>query len=83
MTLIEYLVRTGSQDWTCARSIANQTEMIFKLIVIPNLIWRVGRVESTMRKVSLAIGYALLKAGAVGIETLLKCATEFAPLLVC
>ena len=70
----EGLIRQGSADWECGRFISGACEGIIADIVLPNLVWRVGRVEATVRKVVLASCYGLVKAGAVQGEALFKSA---------
>jgi hypothetical protein len=83
LALVETLVRTAAtSDWMCAPHLRKHSEAILSQIVVPNLIWRGGRVESAIRKVAMAIGYAVLKAGAVESETLFKTATDIVPLII-
>jgi hypothetical protein len=57
-------------------------EYILAKAIVPNLVWKVGRVEATVRKVTLAACFGLLKAGAVKPESMYKVAAELVPLLV-
>jgi hypothetical protein len=82
LALLENFVRLGTQSWECGQYIAYSSEIIFLDIIVVNLVWRVGRVESTIRKVALAVCYGVLKAGAVSTENLFKVAQELVPLLV-
>ena len=61
-------MRAGSADWECSKGLAAAADSILTNALSVNLIWRVGRVEATVRKVTLACGYALLKAGAIKPE---------------
>lgn len=82
LALVETLVRAASSNWQCAPHLRRHSEAILKQIVVPNLVWRAGRIEGAIRKVAMAVGYAVLKAGAVESETLLVSATELVPLIV-
>jgi dynein assembly factor 5 len=82
LALLEGFIRLGAANWECGQHIADSAELIIKEIVVPNLIWRIGRVEGTVRKVALATSYAILKAGALRHETLFKSATDLVPLIV-
>jgi dynein assembly factor 5 len=82
LALVESMVRHGSQDWTCSAFVASSSESILKEIVSPNLVWRVGRVEATMRKVAISIAHAVLKTGSVTVETLVSTAGMLIPSLV-
>jgi len=82
IALLESLIRAGTTNWECSQHIANASESIIKHVLIPNLIWRVGRVEGTVRKVALATCYGILKAGAVKPDTLFNTASELVPLIV-
>ena len=81
LALLEGWVRAGTSDWECGSHLAACAEGIIKKIVVPNLVWRVGRVENTVRKVALAVAYGLLRAGAAPPELLYKAAPELVPLL--
>ena len=82
IALLESLIRAGTSNWECSQHIANASELIIRHIIIPNLIWRVGKVEGTVRKVALATCYGILKAGAVKPDTLFNTASELVPLIV-
>lgn len=82
MALLEGMIRDASSNWECSAFISQASQLLIKEIVVPNLIWRVGRVEATIRKVALAVCYGILKAGAVQTETLFNIAMEIVPLLV-
>jgi hypothetical protein len=82
MALLESWVRTGALDWTCSAHISNAAPTLLKNILVGNLVWRVGRVESTVRKVTLAVTYSLLRAGAVKPATLYEVASELTPQIV-
>ena len=56
LALLEGLLRSGSADWKCAQFIGTAGEN--DALLLPNLIWRVGRVDSTNRKVALAVARA-------------------------
>ena len=58
------------------------SSIILEHVIIPNLVWRVGKVEATIRKVALAICYGIFKAGAVTKETLFNSAKLLVPLIV-
>lgn len=79
---LEEMIKAGTSDWQCSEFIAASAEKIFSQALTPNLVWRVGRVEATVRKVALAACYAMLKAGAVRVDTLYKIAPELVPLIV-
>eukprot|EP00600_Ochromonadales_sp_CCMP1393_P002334 CAMPEP_0174981508 /NCGR_PEP_ID=MMETSP0004_2-20121128/15932_1 /TAXON_ID=420556 /ORGANISM="Ochromonas sp., Strain CCMP1393" /LENGTH=1148 /DNA_ID=CAMNT_0016233267 /DNA_START=13 /DNA_END=3459 /DNA_ORIENTATION=- len=82
LALVEGLIRAGTADWECSQYIATASADIIRHIVVPNLVWRVGRVEATVRKVAIALCYGILKAGAVKADTLFKTAAELVPLVV-
>ncbi|KAJ1431238.1 armadillo-type protein [Ochromonadaceae sp. CCMP2298] len=82
IALMEGLIRAGTAQWECSQHIAAASAEIIRAIVVPNLVWRVGRVEATVRKVALALAYGILKAGAVKSDTLFKTAAELVPLIV-
>jgi dynein assembly factor 5 len=82
LALLEGLIRDGNEDWECAKHVAASAETIIKNIFIINLVWRVGRVEATVRKVALAATYGILKAGAVTPDVMTRTASELVPLLV-
>lgn len=79
MALLETWVRRGAQDWTCGAHLSEAASTILKKIVCGSLVWRVGRVEATVRKVTLAVTHALLRAGAVKPATLYEVAGELVP----
>ena len=81
LSLLEGLVRAGSSDWQCGPHVSAACERILLKALVPNLIWRVGRVEGTVRKVALAVTFGLMKAGAAQGEALAKAAPELVPLL--
>lgn len=82
LALLEGLVRAGAADWECGRPISEACETVLRCIVVPNLVWKVGRVEATVRKVALAVCFGMLKAGAAKAEALYKAASELVPLVV-
>ncbi len=82
LALLEGIIRDASNNWEISCNLSESSEYIIKEILLPNLIWRVGRVEATIRKVALACTYAILKAGAVKTESLFKIATDIVPVLV-
>ena len=82
LALVETLVRYGTEHWECGQYVTAAAERILKDIIVPNLVWRAGRVEGTLRKVAIAIAHNVLKAGAVQSTTLFQSATDLVPLLV-
>ena len=82
LVLLEGFIRAGADDWQCGAYISEAAEGIVKEIIVPNLIWKIGRVEATVRKVALATAYGLLKAGATRAESLARSATDLVPLVV-
>lgn len=82
MAALEGFIRTGIAHWECSAHIAAAAQYVIKHILVPNLIWRVGRVEATIRKVALAAAFGILKAGAISFEALFQIATDLVPLLV-
>ena len=82
LVLLEGFIRAGADDWQCGAYISEAAEGIVKEIIVPNLIWKIGRVEATVRKVALATAYGLLKAGAIRAETLARSAGDLVPLVV-
>jgi len=81
LTLLESMVRAGAADWKCGQHIAAACERLLCKAIVPNLVWRVGRVEATVRKVALAVCHGLMKAGAARTEALAAAAPELVPLL--
>jgi hypothetical protein len=49
LALLEGMVRSGSSDWECSAHIAEGAQRLLCNAIIPNLIWRIGRVEATVR----------------------------------
>ena len=80
--LLEDMIRQGSSNWEASPYIAAASQTIIQDILIPNLVWRAGRVEATIRKVALAACYGILKAGATPLDTLTAVASTLIPLLV-
>ncbi len=81
LAVLESWVREGSHDWTCSKHLSAAAPVILKSIICKNMVWRVGRVEATVRKVTLAIAHALLRAGCVDPRSLYENAGELVPLL--
>lgn len=81
LALLETLLRNGSSDWECGAHISACCDHIIEKALIPNLVWRAGRVEGVARKVTLTATYGLLKAGATGPQALYKHAPHIVPLL--
>jgi hypothetical protein len=81
LALLETLLRTGSADWECSTHISACCDVLIEKAFIPNLVWRAGRVEGVARKVTLTATYGLLKAGAIGPQSLYKHAPHIVPLL--
>jgi dynein assembly factor 5 len=81
LALLETLLRTGSSDWECGKYISACCDLLVEKAIIPNLVWRAGRVESVARKVTLTTCYGLLKAGAISPEALYRHAPHLVPLL--
>lgn len=85
LILLEQLIRVGTTSghfWEAGASISQSTAVLMTRIFLPNLIWRVGRVEATIRKIALAGVYALLKAGAIPRDVILSVARDTLPVLV-
>ena len=82
LALLEDIIRQGSINWEASPFISAASMGIIQDILIPNLIWRAGRVEATIRKVALAACYGILKAGATQLNTLRIVAPTLVPLLV-
>jgi hypothetical protein len=82
LALLEGLLRAGSADWECSPFIAETAILLLKEAILPNLVWKVGRVEATIRKVALALCYGILKAGSVPSESLFKMAAELVPMII-
>jgi hypothetical protein len=82
LALLEGWIKAGVADWECGKFVSAAAEYIFKEIIIPNLVWRVGRVEAVVRKVALACCYGILRGGAVAAETLFNVAPTLVPLIV-
>jgi hypothetical protein len=72
----------GGSRWEYTKYLTISCQKMFETILLPNLIWRVGRVEGTIRKISLAVTYHILKCGGISYDTLVKIATELIPLLI-
>lgn len=82
IALMEGWLRAGALDWTCSSHIADAANSVVKEIILPNLIWRSGKVEATVRKVALVALHSLLRAGSVSREILLSVAGELIPAVV-
>lgn len=82
LALLEGWIKAGVLDWECGKFISGSAELIFTKIIIPNLTWRVGRVEAVVRKVTLAACYGILRAGSITGETLFKVAPTLVPMIV-
>ena len=82
LALLEGFLKAGSANWECGHHISEGAETIVKEILLPNLVWRIGRVEATVRKVALATCYGLLKAGSVKLEVLFRAAADLVPRIV-
>lgn len=85
LILLEQLIRVGTTSghfWEAGAFISQSTAVLMTRIFLPNLIWRVGRVEATIRKIALAGVYALLKAGAIPRDVILSVARDTLPVLV-
>lgn len=80
--LLEDMLRHGALHWECSAHINAAAEEVLTRILLPNLVWKAGRVESATRKLSLAATYALLKAGSVKVELLFKHAGTLTPAIV-
>ncbi len=65
-------MRNGSLDWECGRAMAENCEKILEKGLVPNLVWRAGRVEGVTRKVTLTATHSLLKAGGIPPQVKLK-----------
>ena len=74
-------MRAGSADWQCGKYIGAASSDIVRRCILPNLVWRVGRVEATVRKVALAVCFGLLKAGGALPQSLFDVAGELLPLI--
>jgi hypothetical protein len=81
MALLEGWVRAGALDWNCSKYLSAAAPVILSDIICKNLVWRVGRVEGTVRKVTLATAHAMLRAGAVTPQTLYAVAKDLVPQL--
>jgi hypothetical protein len=68
--------------WELSKYFLIILDFLMKEILLINLIWRVGRVEGTIRKIVLTILYQIMKLGCMNMEILSKYATELIPLLV-
>ena len=58
-----------------------QGEVVLMRILVPNLVWKVGRVEGTIRKLSVACLISVLKHGAVSTDQLVRCLGDVVPAL--
>ena len=75
-------LRAGALNWTCGPMVAESSQIIVKDIILPNLIWRSGKVEGTVRKVALVALHSLLRAGSVSRDILFNVASELVPAVV-
>lgn len=82
IALMEGWIRAGALDWTCSSYIAEAANPVVKEIIMPNLVWKSGKVESTVRKVALVALHSLLRAGSVSREVLFTVAGELVPAVV-
>ena len=49
MAVTEAWLRSGSTDWSCSQALAAAVEPLVSTVLLPNLVWRSGRVEATVR----------------------------------
>ena len=81
LAIMEGLLAKGSVNEQCFVHIDRAAEMVMNHIV-NNLVWRVGSVEATIRKVALTICYELLRGDGITPTFVVKIAGEIIPLLL-
>ena len=81
MALLETWIRAGALDWQCSEHLSESATFILSEIIVKNLVWRAGRVEGTVRKVTLAAVHALLRAGSIKPNALYKMAPQLVPII--
>ena len=77
MVLLESIL----EDKEVAKCVKKFSEKLIKDIVAPNIIWRAGGVASTIRKVSIACLFTLLKAETLETKVLFYAAPALLPIL--
>ena len=76
------MLKAGNSNWECSPFINNSAHDILSSILLPNLSWKAGQMESAIRKIALVACYALLKAGSIKTEILFKQASVLVPAIV-
>lgn len=65
----------------CARHATPFARQLITVLIVPNTVWKAGRVAATIRKVTIACLYTLLRAERVDEETLYVTAPQLLPIL--
>jgi len=75
------LLETIIQQPTIQGHLSEHTTALINDIIVPNTVWRAGRVASTIRKVSLVCLWSLLKDGHVPTSVLFETVPTLLPIL--
>lgn len=82
LSLLGGLLRAGAADWRCGAAMKEASAKLLEDMLLPNLVWKAGRAEAAIRKVSMTASHALLKAGGIDPEILYRMAPRLVPALV-
>jgi hypothetical protein len=77
MALLECVIAKPA----CANQLADHSRALIADILLPNCVWRAGRVASTIRKVALVCLYSLLKDRRVTLQALHETVPPLLPVL--
>jgi dynein assembly factor 5 len=77
MLLLEAVVSSQA----CQGALAAQAKPLLSEALLPNVVWRAGRVAATVRKVALVCLYTLLREGRVPLEALVEVVPPLLPVL--
>ena len=75
------LLESVLNDKKVAKYVKGFTSKLINDIVAPNIVWRAGGVASTIRKVSIACLFTILKSDTVDTQTLFMAAPKLLPIL--
>lgn len=75
------LLETVLANEQCARHATPFARQLITVLIVPNTVWKAGRVAATIRKVTIACLYTLLRAERVDEETLYVTAPQLLPIL--
>ena len=75
------LLESVLNDKKVAKYVKGFTSKLINDVVAPNIVWRAGGVASTIRKVSIACLFTILKSDTVDTQTLFMAAPKLLPIL--